>query len=87
MSLKAQLNDVTVPGKTHEYTMGSPKAYSVRTQKYRYTEWRKDKIHADYSMLYDLENDPNEYENLVGNYQYKEIEVELKRKLDSVLIN
>lgn len=87
LSLKAQLNDVTVPGKTHEYTMGSPKAYSVRTQKYRYTEWRKDKIHADYSMLYDLENDPNEYENLVGNYQYKEIEVELKRKLDSVLIN
>lgn len=87
LSLKAQLNDVNVPGKTYEFTMGSPNGYSVRTEKYRYTEWRKDTIHADYSMLYDLDIDPNEFENLVGNYQYEKIAVELKSILDSVLIN
>lgn len=86
-SLKAQLTDVTKPGKQYEYTMGSPNGYSVRTQRYRYTEWRKDQIHTDHSMLYDLENDPNEYENLVGNRSYKEIETKLKSKLDSVLKN
>lgn len=86
LSLKAQLNDVTTDGKSYEFTMGSPKAYGIRTKRYRYTEWRKDTIHADFSMLYDLDNDPNEFKNLIGNRKYEDLIIELQSKLDSALI-
>jgi iduronate 2-sulfatase len=87
MSLKPQLNNVKTPGKKYEFTMGTPKGYGIRTEKYRYTEWRKDTIHADFSMLYDLENDPKEFDNLVGDEEYKEVVEELKARLDSAIIH
>jgi len=62
--------------------MGSPQGYGIRTKSHRYTEWRKDKINADFSMFYDLENDPDEFENLVGNPEYNEVIQKLKEKLN-----
>jgi len=87
LSLKPQLNDVELTGKAVEFTMGTPKGYGIRTKKYRYTEWRKNKKTTDFSMLYNLDKDPNEFENLVGNPEYSTIISELKLKLDSAIIN
>lgn len=86
LSLKPQLNNVETLGKEFEFTMGSPRGYGIRTVKYRYTEWRKDKVNVDYSMLYDLEKDPNEFESLIENPDYSEIIKKLKQKLDSAII-
>jgi arylsulfatase A-like enzyme len=86
LSLLPQLNDVEVPGKEIEFTMGSPKGYGIRTESYRYTEWRKEIDHADFSMLYDLEKDPDEFENLAGNPDYKELVQKLKEELNARLI-
>ncbi len=86
LSLVPQLNDVNAPGKQCEFTMGSPNGYGIRTERYRYTEWRKDKINADYSMLYDLEKDPNEFNNLIDNPDYSEIKKELSEKLNSAIL-
>jgi iduronate 2-sulfatase len=87
LSLKTQLDDVNAPGKTYEFTMGTPSGYSIRTERFRYTSWRKDTLNTDFSMLYDLYNDPNELENLVGNDLYQDIVTESKYRLDSVLIH
>ncbi|MGQ1785357.1 MULTISPECIES: sulfatase [unclassified Saccharicrinis] len=86
LSLKPQLNDVNTPGKAFEFTMGSPKGYGIRTEKYRYTEWREDSVHADFSMLYDLEKDPNEFKNLVDEKVYEKIVQELNAKLTKKII-
>ena len=86
-SLKPQLNDVSIPGKAYEFTMGTPSGYGIRTSKYRYTEWRKDIKKADFSMLYNLHEDPNEFENLVGDPDYSNVILELKLKLDSAIVN
>ena len=84
-SLNPQLNDVNKAGKDFEFTMGSPRGYGIRTSKYRYTEWRKDKVNADFSMLYDLEKDSKELNNLIDNPAYSVIINELKQKLDSAI--
>ncbi|NQU51403.1 MAG: sulfatase [Bacteroidetes bacterium] len=86
LSLNPQLNDVEILGKRYEFTMGSPRGYGIRTSKYRYTEWRKDKINADFSMLYDLENDANEFNSLVENPDYLDVISDLKEKLDVAIV-
>jgi len=86
LSLKPQLNNVKTPGKEFEFTMGSPRGYGIRTSKYRYTEWRKDKVNTDYSMLYDLEKDTKEFNNIIDEPEYSNIVKELKQKLDSAII-
>jgi len=85
-SLKPHLNNVNFTGKEFEFTMGSPNGFGIRTEKYRYTEWRKDRINTDFSMFYDLEKDPNEFNNEADNPEYRNIILELKQKLDSALI-
>jgi iduronate 2-sulfatase len=82
LSLAPQLNNVKVPGKAYEMMMLQPHAYGLRTSKYRYTEWRKNDNQVDGSMLYDLENDPNEFTNLVENPDYMEVIQEMKVKID-----
>ncbi len=86
LSLKPQLNNVNTPGKAFEFTMGTPKGYGIRTERYRYTEWREDTVHADFSMLYDLENDPKEFNNLAGKKEYEELVKELNAKLNKAII-
>ena len=49
---------------------------SVRTERYRYTEW--DTKEAE---LYDHKNDPKEYRNLINDPKYAKASTELKRLL------
>lgn len=86
LSLVPQLNDVHLPGKEYELMMLKPHIYGIRTSQYRYTEWREDYVHAYDSMLYDLENDPNEFTNLAGNPEYKQVMQELKAILNSSVV-
>jgi arylsulfatase A-like enzyme len=60
--------------------------YSIRTDRYRWTEWRKTNFAAnDYSgpvvatELYDYQNDPLETKNLAGSGKLREVEDELKK--------
>ena len=64
-------------------------AVSITTEKYSYTEWRDKKTDSIYAqMLYDLENDPNENNNISDNETLLNIQIELSKKIDSlVLIN
>lgn len=53
---------------------------SVRTQRWRYTEWDEGRLGAE---LYDHENDPKEYRNLAKDPRQAEVVSELKRLLRS----
>jgi len=64
---------------------GAPKAkkpgimgYSVRTERYRYTEWDGGRAGA---QLYDYDNDPAELKNLAGDPKYADVAKELKALL------
>lgn len=85
ISLVSQLLDINAKSKEVEYTMGSPDGYGIRTANFRYTEWRKNKINATDSMLYDLTIDPNEFFNLVGVEEYEKKRIEMKALLDEKL--
>jgi arylsulfatase A-like enzyme len=54
------------------------KHYGIRTDRYKLIHFYDD---IDVWELYDLENDPDEMNNLYGNSKYSEIEKELKKKL------
>jgi uncharacterized sulfatase len=51
---------------------------SVRTERWRYTEWDDGKLGRE---LYDHENDPQEYTNLANNAAYAETIKEMKELL------
>ena len=67
--------------------------YTVRTQRYRYTEWYKNynstKKRQDKNIvgaeLYDYEKDPLETKNLVNNKKYKDVLEEHKKILHDFL--
>ena len=58
------------------------KGYSVRNERYRYTEWDGGKRGAE---LYDHESDPQEVTNVADKPEMKEVVKELKAKLAEVL--
>jgi uncharacterized sulfatase len=60
------------------------KGYSVRNDRYRYTEWDGGKRGAE---LYDHESDPQEITNLADKPEMKEVVKEMKAKLAEVLAN
>jgi arylsulfatase A-like enzyme len=59
-------------------TIHYPDVYSIRGLKYRYSYYRG----KDYGELYDLEKDPQEFDNLWNNKNYAEI----KQKLHAILL-
>lgn len=58
------------------------KGYSVRNERYRYTEWDGGKRGAE---LYDHENDPQEITNLADKPEMAEIVKDMKKKLAAVI--
>ncbi len=62
------------PAFTQVQRAGFP-GYSVRTERWRYTEWDDG---ARGRQLYDHENDPAELNNLAGDPKFSSIEAELK---------
>jgi arylsulfatase A-like enzyme len=77
-SLVRQLKDASFPGRQQVLTQGNPGGASIRTERYRYTEWDGGKKGA---MLYDLQEDPDEFTNLVDDPEYAKIRRRLKREL------
>jgi uncharacterized sulfatase len=87
-SLKPQLDDPLAPGKpaavTQVFRGGGKKkdggfaGYSLRTERYRYTEWDGGKRGVE---LYDHDTDPREYKNLANDPKHAETVAELKRLL------
>jgi uncharacterized sulfatase len=54
---------------------------SIRTERWRYTEWDEGERGAE---LYDHEDDPNEYRNLAGDPELEPIQAELREGLHAM---
>lgn len=75
-SLVPLLNDVKAERAKPAITVHNPDNYSVRTERWRYIQY------ADGSQeLYDHSRDPQEYANLAGNPDYRQVISELKEWL------
>ena len=75
------LNDPNRPWKKMAFTQvqrGKIAGRSVRTERWRYTEWDRGKQGTE---LYDHNSDPGEYYNLASDSKYEQIVVEHKRLL------
>lgn len=90
-SLKALLDDPTLPGKKGAYTQvtrgggkkngakdGKIMGRSVRTERWRYTEWADGKQGVE---LYDHANDPREHNNLAKAADHAQVRQELQQLL------
>jgi iduronate 2-sulfatase len=88
-SLRPLLDDATKPGKKAAYTQvtrGNAKkgfimGYSVRTERWRYTEWAGG---ASGRELYDHDADPKEYKNFAADPQYAKVVEEMKGLLAEI---
>ncbi|MBT8044058.1 MAG: sulfatase-like hydrolase/transferase, partial [Verrucomicrobiae bacterium] len=82
-SIRPILNNPKNPGKKAAFTQvnrGDKVGRSVRTARWRYTEWGKD---GQYGVeLYDHNKDSGEYHNLAKNPEYAKILSGLKKQLD-----
>ncbi|MEX0320842.1 MAG: sulfatase [Puniceicoccaceae bacterium] len=83
-SLAPVLKNRSLPGNQQVLTQGNPGGASIRTERYRYTEWDGGSKGA---MLYDLEKDPNEFTNLVNDPAYAAIRKQLKEQLSELMGN
>lgn len=81
ISLKPSLDDVTAPTKSCEFIMGTPGGFTIRTDRYAYTEWRKGRTRTGDAMLYDLQDDPHEFTNRIADPAYQAVREELARTL------
>ena len=68
----------TKPAISQVYYSKKEQGYSIRTARYRYTEWNGGKAGEE---LYDHQKDPHENKNLAGNKEYQPIKKELKEAL------
>ncbi len=79
-SFRPLLSDPNLPWKTAAYTQvqrGATAGHSVRTDRWRYSEWGHGKQGAE---LYDHDSDPGEYYNLASNPRHAQT-VEALRKM------
>jgi len=75
-SLLPQLKDPEAPREHPAITTHGPGNHGLRTEKWRYIRY------ADGSEeLYDMENDPNEFENLANDADYEEVKQQLAQWL------
>ena len=74
---KPAYTQVTRGGERNQF-MG----YSVRTERWRYTEWDGGRKGAE---LYDHDNDPREHDNLASDPKYLKVLTEMKRLLAQVV--
>jgi uncharacterized sulfatase len=80
-SLRSLLADPAAPGKPAAYTQvlrGKVPGRSVRTERWRYTEWDEGRAGAE---LYDHDSDPREYVNLADEPRWTETRAELAKLL------
>lgn len=78
VSLKPLLQDPNVKWDRPAFTQvsrGNMPGHSVRTERWRYTEWDNGKIGA---QLYDHQNDPKELNNLIKDPKYASVVAEMK---------
>jgi iduronate 2-sulfatase len=70
-----------------QYPRGYPRAkfegYAIRTDRYRYVQWRELDGSFKSHELYDHKTDPIESVNLVDNPEYREVVEQLKKQLDA----
>lgn len=79
-SLNPLLVDPTAPWTRSAHTQVSrgKKGYSVRTERWRYTEWDEGAAGVE---LYDCEADPQEMRNLAADSKYESVITELRAQL------
>ncbi len=84
-SVEPLLDDPDRPWKTaafSQYPRGKAMGYSIRTDRYRYTEWQpRDGGEPVARELYDHQEDPQENVNLAGRAEHKELVKGLSRQL------
>ncbi len=84
-SMGPLLEEPNRPWKTaafSQYPRGAAMGYTMRTERFRYTEWRRRKGGEPLAVeLYDHENDPQENVNLADQPEYREIRGKLSEQL------
>ncbi len=71
-----------VKGKDNQFAYKKIRGHSIRTDRYRYTEWGNGLYGAE---LYDHKNDPNELKNLADKVPLESIRIQLKWQLDDMI--
>jgi len=71
-----------VKGKENQFAYKKIRGHSIRTSRYRYTEWGDGLYGAE---LYDHQNDPNELKNLADKVPLESIRIKLKWQLDDIV--
>lgn len=79
ISMKSLLRDPSRPWKRAAFTSQNAGNNSLRTQRWRYTEWGG----PENAELYDHENDPGEFKNLAKDPEHSAIVAELSKLLNT----
>ncbi|TRX59232.1 hypothetical protein FNH22_11965 [Fulvivirga sp. M361] len=64
---------MSTSGKAYQFTMGAPNGYEIRAKNIIIPNRERTKTNADHSMLYYLEKDPNEFNNLTDDPVMQEL--------------
>ena len=86
---KAEVKDYSVSQYNRKLNKKQVEGYSVRTKRYRYTEWlmefKANHVYSESKIvgreLYDYEKDPLETVSRIDDPEYKNVEKDMKAKL------